>query len=202
MKRIKEFDAAAVYVSGPGEFREFLATAYSSETESMVFCFKPDYWEEMNTLQNRLNISTGDLMRLFICSYLFLSGNTALRLKDLAAVFTERKAYQYNILLTRPVMELLSNTDQHGLSVNREVIIRAAHFYYTCGLGEKPSLENETLHRVDNATTGWSRLTVMGSLAMKNYYLAEKKHTGKTLAVLISHTLYSFLNDMQGEREA
>jgi hypothetical protein len=28
-------------------------------------------------------------------------------------------------------MELLSNADQRGLSVNREVIIRAAHFYYT-----------------------------------------------------------------------
>ncbi|MDR2742878.1 MAG: hypothetical protein LBB98_12105, partial [Treponema sp.] len=40
MNRIREFDAAAVHVSGPGEFREFLATAYSSETESMVFCFK------------------------------------------------------------------------------------------------------------------------------------------------------------------
>jgi hypothetical protein len=37
----------------------------------------------------------------------------------------------------------------------------------------------------------------MGSLAMKNYYLAEKKRTGKTLAVLISHTLYSFLNDIR-----
>jgi hypothetical protein len=98
-------------------------------------------------------------------------------------------------------MELLSGSDQHGLSVNREVIIRAAHFYYTSGLGEKPPLENETLHRVDNTATGWSRLTVMGSLAMKNYYLAEKKHTGKTMAVLISHTLYSFLNDMRRESE-
>jgi hypothetical protein len=78
-------------------------------------------------------------------------------------------------------MELLSNTNQHGLSVNREIIIRAAHFYYTSGLGKKPPLVNEALHRVDNTTTGWSRLTVMGSLAMKNYYLAEKKHTGKTL---------------------
>jgi hypothetical protein len=197
MNRIRAFDTAAVYISGPDDFREFLATAWSSQTESMVFCFKPGYWEELNALQNRLNISTGDLMRLFICSYLFPSGKTALSLKDLAAVFTERKAYQYNLLLTRPVMELLSDSDQHGLSVNREVIIRAAHFYYVCGLGEKPPLENETLHRVDNTATGWSRLTVMGSLAMKNYYLAEKKHTGKSLGVLISHTLYSFLNDMR-----
>jgi hypothetical protein len=55
---------------------------------------------------------------------------------------------------------------------------------------------------VDNTTTGWSRLTVMGSLAMKNYYLAEKKHTGKTLGVLISHTLYSFLKNMQPESKA
>jgi hypothetical protein len=201
MKRIKEFDTAAVYISDPDGFREFLATAYSSETESMVFCFKPGYWDELNALQNRLNISTGDLLRLFICSYLFPAGKTALPLKDLAAVFTERKAYQYNLLLTRPVMELLSNSDQRGFSINREVIIRAAHFYYTCGLGEKPPFENEALHRVDNTTTGWSRLTVMGSLAMKNYYLAEKKHTGKSLGVLISHTLYSFLNDMrQGGR--
>jgi hypothetical protein len=199
MKRIREFDTTAVHISGPDGFREFIATAYSSETESMVFCFKPGYWEELNALQNRLNISTGDLMRLFICSYLFPSGKIALRLKDLAAAFTERKAYQYNILLTRPVMELLSNAHQHGLSVNREVVIRAAHFYFTSGLGEKPPLENESLHRVDNATTGWSRLTVMGSLAMKNYYLAEKKHTGKTLGVLISHTLYSFLDDMRGD---
>jgi hypothetical protein len=199
MKRIREFDTAAVYISGPDGFREFIATAYSSETESMVFCFKPGYWEELNALQNRLNISTGDLLRLFICSYLFPSGKTALYLKDLAAAFTERKAYQYNILLTRPVMEVLSNANQHGLSVNREVVIRAAHFYYASGLGEKPPLENESMHRVDNATTGWSRLTVMGSLAMKNYYLAEKKHTGKTLAVLISHTLYSFLDDMRGD---
>jgi hypothetical protein len=196
MKRINEFDDASVYISSPDDFREFLTTAYSSETESMVFCFKPGYWEELNALQNRLNISTGDLMRLFICSCLFPSGKTALPLKDLAAAFTERKAWQYNLLLTRPVMELLSNSGQQGLSVNREVIIRAAHFYYASGLGEKPSLENESLHRVDNTATGWSRLTVMGSLAMKNYYLAEKKRTGKSLGVLISHALCSFLNDI------
>jgi hypothetical protein len=197
MRRTQAFDNTAVYVSDPEDFRDFLATAYSSETESMTFCFKPRYWEELNALQNRLNISTGDLMRLFICSYLFPSGNTALPLKDLAAVFTERKAYQYNILLTRPVMDLLEDVDQHGLSVNREVIIRAAHYYYACGLGEKPPLEDEALHRVDNASTGWSRLTVMGSLAMKNYYLTEKKRAGKTVGTLISHTLYSFLNDMR-----
>jgi hypothetical protein len=251
MERIKEFDITAVHVSDAGGFRDFLSTAYSSETESMVFCFKPRYWEELNALQNRLNISTGDLMRLVICSCLYPSGKTALPLKDLAAVFTERKAYQYNLLLTRPVMELLSNSARHGLSVNREVIIRAAHFYYASGLWVKPPLENEPLHRVDNTATGWSRLTVMGSLAMKNYYLDGKKRTGKTLAVLmknpeassrllrwrgnllyrrgpypnagivckifpvaanfpeqapgygprlpISHTLYSFLNDMRRE---
>jgi hypothetical protein len=199
MKRIKEFDTAAVYVSGNEGFREFLTTAWSSETESMVFCFKPVYWEELNALQNRLNISTGDLMRLFICSCLFTSGTTALRLKNLASVFSERKAYQYNIMLTRPVTALLNDAGRHGLSINREVIIRAAHCYYTSGLGEIPPLENEAFHRVDNTATGWSRLTVMGSLAMKNYYLAGKKHTGKSLGVLISHTLYSFLNDMRRE---
>jgi hypothetical protein len=197
MKRIKEFDIAAVHVSDAGGFRDFLSTAYSSETESMTFCFKPQYWEELNALQNRLNISTGDLMRLLLCSYLFPSGDTALPLKGLAAVFTERKAYQYNILLTRPVMDRLCGAEQRGLSVNREVIIRAAHYYYACGLGEKPPLEDEALHRVDNTATGWSRLTVMGSLAMKNYYLAEKKRSGKTVGTLISHTLYSFLNDMR-----
>jgi hypothetical protein len=196
MKRIKEFDAAAVYVSGASEFRDFLTTAWSSETESMVLCFKPDYWEMMNALQNRLNISTGDLMRLFICSYLFPSGKTALPLKDLAAVFTERKAWQYNITLTRPVAALLNDTEGHGLAVNREVIIRAAQYYYASGMGDKPPLADEALYRVDNATTGWSRLTVMGSIAMKNHFLAEKKRTGKPLGALISHTLYSFLNDM------
>jgi hypothetical protein len=39
----------------------------------------------------------------------------------------------------------------------------------------------------------------MGSIAMKNYYLAGKKQTGKTLAVLISHTLHSFLGAMRGD---
>jgi hypothetical protein len=202
MKRIQDFDTAAVYVSDRRGFKEFLAAAWSAETESMVFCFKPDYWEKLNALENRLNISTGDLMRLFICSYLFPSGKTALPLKDLAAVFTERNAWQYNMVLTRPVMERLDGAGKYGLTVNREVIIRAAQYYYTCGLGEKPPLADEALHRVDNATTGWSRLTVMGSLAMKNFFLAEKKRTGKTLAVLISHTLYSFLRDMQGGDEA
>jgi hypothetical protein len=202
MDRIKEFDAAAVYVSGAGGFRNFLSTAYSGETESMVFCFKPAYWKELNALENRLNISTGDLMRLFLCSYLFPTGKAALPLNGLAAVFTERKAWQYNMMLTRPVMELLDGAGKHGLSVNREVVIRAAQYYYASGLGEKPPLAGEALYRVDNTTTGWSRLTVMGSLAMKNYYQAEKKQTGKTLAVLMSHTLYSFLRDMRAEGEA
>ena len=168
----------------------------------MVFCFKPTYWEELNALQNRLNISTGDLMRLFICSYLFPSGKTALHLKDLAAVFTERKAWQYNILLTQPVKELLCDAERRGLAVNREVVIRAAHCYYASGLGKKPPLEHEALHRVDNTATGWGRLTVMGGSAMKSYFLAEKKHSGKPLGVLISHTLYSFLDDMGGSEGA
>jgi hypothetical protein len=199
MNRIKEFDPAAVYVSGPDDFREFLTTAWSSETESMVFCFKPSYWEELNALQNRLNISTGDLMRLFLCSYLFPSGKAALPLNGLAAAFTERKAWQYNIMLTRPVMDFLEGAGKHGLSVNREVIIRAAQYYYASGLGDKPPIADEALHRVDNATTGWSRLTVMGSIAMKNYYLTEKKRTGKPLGVLMSHTLYSFFGAMRGD---
>jgi hypothetical protein len=201
MRRIKEFDDAAVYLSGRDDFKDFLSTAWSGRTQSIVFCFKPGYWEELNALQNRLNISTGDLLRLFICSYLFPSGKLALPLKDLAAVFTERKAWQYNILLTRPVAELLGNTEQYGLPVNREVIVRAAHFFYTSGMGEKPPLTDEALYRVDNTATGWSRLTVMGSTAMKNYYQAGKKQTGKPLGVLISHTLHSFLNDMRKEGE-
>jgi hypothetical protein len=199
MKRIKDFDTASVYVSGPCGFKDFLATAWASGTGSMVFCFKPAYWEELNALQNRLNISTGDLMRLLLCSYVFPSGKTALPLKDLASVFTERKAWQYNIFLTRPVMECLDGAGKHGLAVNREVILRAAQYYYASGLGEKPPLAGEALHKVDNTTTGWSRLTVMGSTAMKTFFLAEKKRTGKTLAVLISHTLYSFLGAMRGD---
>jgi hypothetical protein len=107
MRRIQDFDTAAVYVSGPAGSRDSLSTAYYTETGSMVFCFKPDYWETINALRNRLNISTGDLMRLFICSYLFPFRKTALPLKDLAAVFAERKAWQYNMMLTRPVMDLL-----------------------------------------------------------------------------------------------
>jgi hypothetical protein len=76
IRRIQDFDSASVYVSGPAGFRDFLSTAYSTETGSMDFCFKPEYGERINALQNRLNISTGDLMRLFICSYLFPSGKT------------------------------------------------------------------------------------------------------------------------------
>jgi hypothetical protein len=76
------------------------------------------------------------------------SGRAALPLNGLATAFTERKAWQYNSMLTRPVMEFLEDTGKHGLSVNREVIVRAAQYYYASGPGEKPPLADEALHRV------------------------------------------------------
>jgi hypothetical protein len=106
----------------------------------MVFCFKPAYWEELNALQNRLNISTGDLMRLFICAYLFPSGKTALRLKDLAAVFTERKAWQYNILLTHPVKEMLAQRARDECNRESEVVAKAIAMYLTRNVTDKSLL--------------------------------------------------------------
>jgi hypothetical protein len=203
MAKVPVFNQEAVYLPSRTAYQEYLATVFSRRTESVILCFTSDKWEQVNALQNRLAVSSGDLIRLAVGSYLYPSGLYALSLTELSEVFAaERRSYQYNLVLTRPVMDLLSRLEGSSLPVNREVIIRAAHHYYASGIGTEPPPVNEKLHRIDSETTGWSRITVSGSQAMKQYYFNEKKRTGKTLATLISHTLYSFLGEMLGEGRA
>jgi hypothetical protein len=197
MAKVPVFNQEAVYLPSRTAYQEYLTTVFSRKTESAILCFSGDKWERINALQNRLNISTGDFIRLVAGSYLYPSGPFAVSLTNLATVFAaERRSYQYNLVLTRPVMDMLSRLEGSSLPINREVIIRAAHHYYASGLGTKPPLSNETRYRIDNETTGWSRITISGSQAMKQYYFREKKQTGKPLGTLISHTLYSFLGEM------
>jgi hypothetical protein len=159
-------------------------------------------WERLLPVQTRYNISTSDVMRLVLGSYLYPSGKAAFLLPNLAEIFlTERKAYQYNTFLKEPVANLLFTIEKSILPLNRETIVRAAHYYFESGFGEKKSLIDDELHRMDNKATGWSRLTICGSHAMKRYFLNEKVKTGKTLGIVMSHTIYSFLSDLeQGTR--
>jgi hypothetical protein len=202
MKKLDYFDSLAVCISSIGEYQEFLTTLFSDETDHIMIFFTGANWERLLPVQTRYNISTSDVMRLVLGSYLYPSGKAAFPLPNLAEIFlTERTAYQYNVVLKEPVTNLLRHIEKSILPLNRETIIRAAHFYFESGFGEKKNIIDDELYRMDNKATGWSRMTICGSQAMKRYFLNEKAKTRKTLGIVMSHTLYSFLSDLEQGRQ-
>lgn len=198
MNRIAAFNSLAVYVSGIQEYQRFLSLVFNKATAPITLFFRREYWEKICRIQNEHNIGCGDIIRLVLASLLFHSGTIALPLEQLSRLFiTERKAYTCNLMLTRPVAELLSETEKTTLPVNREVIMRASHCYFSHVPEALPGLIPESTYRVDNAATGWSRQTVAGSLEMKSYFLRMKQAAGKPLSIVIAHTAYSFLNQLR-----
>jgi len=152
-------------------------------------------------VQNQYNIGAGDIIRLVLGTYLFHSGETALPLAELAEVFISgRKTYQYNLVLTEPIDRLLSGSSKFLPHLNREIILRASSYCYEKQIKALPELASEELYRVDNQTVGWKRVTVHGSLRMKDYFQTEKAKTGKPMGLLMAHTLYSFLEGFGGGR--
>jgi hypothetical protein len=198
IKKINSFDEEAVRVTGIAGYREFISTVFSEKSKQVVFFFKKAYWNAFLAIQGRLNIGAGDVVRLLLSTYLFPSGETTLPLSELADIFINGKQdYQYNLMITKPVSDLLSASINAQCLVNRETIIRASQYYFSKGLGIVPSIPLER-YRITNTTTGWSRLTVSGSHKMKEYFQAEKRKTGKSIGLLMVHTIHSFLSIGRG----
>jgi hypothetical protein len=57
----------------------------------VILCFTSDKWEQVNALQNRLAVSSGDLIRLAVGSYLYNDGPFAVSLTELSEIFAAEK---------------------------------------------------------------------------------------------------------------
>jgi hypothetical protein len=194
MDRAASFDTGSLYVSGITEYLQCIEIMFSQKVETVSFCLKPDYWEKIVSIQNKHNIGTGDIIRLILGSYLFTSGKTALPLTELAEIFISgRKAYQFNLLLTKPTDTLFKEKNKLYPNLNREVVFRSSSYCFEKGIISFPDSIPHERYSIDNMTTGWSKITVNGSLRMKKFFLGKKEKTGKTLGILMAHTLYSFL---------
>jgi hypothetical protein len=171
---------------------------FSEETQYINLFFNTDNWRKLCDVQNKLNIGTGGIIRLLLGSCLFSQGSIVFELANLAELFISNKqAYQYNLVLTKSLTDFLSESENNTLKINREVIIRAAHCYFSNDLGTLPKPIPEEQYRIDNTSIGWSRITVNGNMAMKHYFMQEKKLSGKTIGIVISHVINSFLKDLQ-----
>jgi hypothetical protein len=188
----------AVKVSDIRGYHHFLSTVFNKKTKAVILFFKRDYWERVCRVQNEHNIGCGDIFRLILASLLFNSGTIVLPLERLSRLFiSERQAYTYNTLLTRPVAGLLQGTEKTALPIYREAVIRASHCYFSAFPDALPPSIPEERYRVDNGTTGWRRQTISGSLEMKAYFHLLRQLTGKSLSTVIAHTAYSFLQKLR-----
>jgi hypothetical protein len=198
MDNMDSFNSLAVQVSGIQGYQNFLATVFNKKTKAITLFFKRDYWKRVCRVQNEHNIGCGDIIRLILASLLFNSGTIALPLEKLSRLFiSERQAYTYNTVLTRPVAGLLQETEKNLLPVNRETVIRASHCYFSAVPEDLPLPIPEERYRVDSETTGWSRQTVSGSLEMQGYFQRLKQSAGEPLSTVIAHTMYSFLQKLR-----
>jgi hypothetical protein len=198
MDSLDSFNSLAVRVSGIRGYQEFLATAFNKKTAAVILFFRREYWERVCLVQNRHNIGCGDIVRLILASLLFDSGGIALPLERLSRLFvSERTEYAYNTVFTRPVAGLLRETETARLPMRREAIMRAAHCYFSAVPDALPLPIPEERYRIDSGTTGWSRQTVSGSREMKAFLHGLKQSTGASLATVIAHTTYSFLQKLR-----
>lgn len=198
MEKLEAFDDLAVRVSDIVGYKDFLATVFSPQNERITLFFKPTYWEEILVFQNRLNIGAGDIVRLLLGSCLFSHGSIEFPLATLSKLFiSERQSYQYNLVLPKSITELLVHVEKNILPINRGMLFRAAHCYFASSLGTIPKPIPEAHYLIDNATVGWSRITMSGSIAMKDFFLQEKNTSRTTLGIIMGHVIHSFLTDLK-----
>jgi hypothetical protein len=197
MDKMDSFNSLAVYVSGIREYQNFLSTVFNRKRTDITLLIKRSYWDRVCRVQNEHNICCGDIFRLILASLLFHSGTVALPLEKLSRTFvSERHAYTYNTVLTRPVAGLLQETEKTRLPIYRETIVRASQCYFSAVPDALPTEIPEEQYRFDNGITGWSRQAVSGSLEMRAYFHWLKRSTGKPLSTVIAHTVYSFLQKL------
>jgi hypothetical protein len=197
MDKIDSFNSLAVYVPGIREYQNFLSTVFNKKRTDITLLIKRSYWDRVCRVRNEHNIDCGDIFRLILASLLFHSGTVALPLEKLSRTFiSERHAYTYNTFLTQPVAGLLQETEKTRLPIYRETIVRASQCYFSAVPDALPAEIPEEQYRFDNGTTGWSRQAISGSLEMRAYFHWLKRSTGKPLATVIAHTVYSFLQKL------
>ena len=188
-------DTAAVYLSSYAEYERYIVALFSKKTAAITLHFRYDRWEKMVRMQRLFGISMGAFLRLILSTYCYSQGNTALPVRQIAQVVCVKGPFEYAVALTEPVCDLLKSVRQTRLGVSNGTIFRASYLFYAGALGNKTPLINRDLYRVNNTKLRWKRLSFLCGNYIKSQIDQEKNISHATIPVVISHTLYSFLQE-------
>jgi hypothetical protein len=191
---VSSLDARPIFLSSYQDYENFIRTLCSKKASAVTLYFSNAQWEQLSGVQALFNINMGDFMRLALSSYCFTQGTAALPLRLIAAMLCV-KTCQYVIPFTEPVCALFVRMRRSHLPLSRSAVIRAACLFYASSLGSAVPLVNSSLYRVDNTKTRWERVSFRCGPEMKRFIDREKQNHHAPVPVVISHLLYSFLQE-------
>jgi hypothetical protein len=186
-------DGLSVRLSGYDDFREYVRLLFARQDAAVTLYFTADQIRLMERYQREYNIGLNPLLRLALSSSMFQAGRRAIPLRRIAAGLyqTDRRC---TVVMTKPVYDRLRQAKK-GIGASEGLAVRAAYLFYESGLGEKPPLVNPDFYRADNAKTGWARISFLYGNGIRERVEEEKKIVRATIPVIVSHTLYSFLQE-------
>jgi hypothetical protein len=192
---LSDFERASVRFHSFSGFEKYIAALFSKKDRRLTLYFRDDVWEDLRRCQRAFDVDMGSFMRLMLSSHCFSWGRLALPVKGVALTMCRRAGCQYTIALTREVASLLRETQKSRLPVSVGSIVRAAYLFHA-GFGREPPIADGGLYRVDNTKTGWERTSFCCGAFIKRRIDRDRKLTRLPVPVVVSHTLYSFLQEL------
>lgn len=194
LEKLPGFETSSVYFQSFSGFEEYIAALFSRKDRGVTLYFRDDAWEDVRRSQRALDVDMGSFLRLALSSHCFSGGALSLPVKGVALAMCRRDRRQYTIILTREVASLLRETQQSRLPLGVGSIIRAAYLFRAAFGRESRPADCASL-RVTNTITGWERMSFRCDAFIKRRIDRDRTLSRLPIPVVVSHTLYSFLQE-------
>jgi hypothetical protein len=193
-KHLSDFENKTLYVSSFDEYLRLISFVYSKNKNQILIGFNDNELDVFYSIINNHNTERSKVYSLFLSSFLFTSGKFPIPVKDFFSYFISNKQdYSYQLFITKDIYKLYSDMRKNN-NLPITALLRAAHFYYQNIAPDKFHITESPEVTVTNASTGWKKFYIRGSLSFKNYLFGLKQSTGKTINCIANNVTYQFLS--------
>jgi hypothetical protein len=195
LEKLPGFESSLVHFHSFAGYEEYVTSLFSKKDRGVTLYFRDDAWEGVRRSQRALDIDMGSFLRLALSSHCFSHGGLALPVKGAALAMCRRDRRQYTVALTEEVASLLRETQKSRLPLGVGAIIRAAYLFRAAFGQDAPPADCASL-RVTNTKTGWERTSFRCGTFIKRRIDRDRALSRLPIPVVVSHTLYSFLQEL------
>jgi hypothetical protein len=195
--KLHGFPTSSVFLSSVRDYERFIAALFSGKdaARSMTLYFRNDIWETVLRAQCAAGVDMGTFLRLILGSCCFASGSIPLPVSLIIRFMCMRSRHQYTVTMTAEVREA-ARSIQRRFPLAKSTLVRAAFLFFASGIGRETPLVDRDFLKVSSSKTGWELTSFRCGEDIKRRIDSERALSHASIPLVVSHTLYSFLQEI------